>query len=103
MIASGVDTTMKKINRGEFRDKVYVKYVSFAEAVLWMTKEISLPPEIVQRFREMGTERVVFIDTGKGEQWVADVETLRKNYKLKTMFQERQYYFPISVFTSIDI
>lgn len=94
---------MGAINHGEFRGHVYHKTVSFNKAVLWMTKEISLPPTIVKQFRDRGITKVVFTDRKKGEEWSASVDTLREHKRFAQVGQEAQFYFPIEVFTKHKI
>lgn len=89
---------MTNINRGEFHGDTYYKHVSINKAVLWKTRQISLPPEVVRQFKLKGITRVVFIDQGKKERWEAPIEKLRENHELKQVGQEPQYYFPIELF-----
>lgn len=91
------------INRGEFIKDTYYKSVVFNKAVLWKSREISLPPEIVKQFKPKGVTTVVFEDKKKGERWTALVETLREHFTVKQVGQEKQYYFPIEVFTKAKL
>lgn len=38
---------MSNINIGQFKDNMYVKFISFNKAVLWRDRSISLPPQII--------------------------------------------------------
>ena len=88
---------MKKINRGVFADKQYTKYVNFNKAVLWKDRELSLPIYIIAGFNAYHTEKVVFIDRGRGEKWIFKVEDVKDKGRRKTVGQEEQYYFPIEM------
>ena len=94
---------MANINPGVFKNDHYIKQVSFAKAVLWKSREISLSPKITNQFLAHNTKKVIFQDLKKNEQWTADVETLRANRVKKTVGQEEQWYFPISIFTKSPI
>lgn len=91
-----------KVNLGSFIEDRYEKKVKFAEAVLWMTKEISLKPEIIELIKKRGTKTVVFIEPGK-EKWTATVEKLLEHGELKQMFQEPQWYFSMDLFDIVKL
>ena len=88
---------MKKINRGVFAVKQYTKYVNFNKAVLWKDRELSLPIYIIAGFNAYHTEKVVFIDRGRGEKWIFKVEDVKDKGFRKTVGQEEQWYFPIEM------
>ena len=88
---------MKKINKGIFANKQYTKYVSFNKAVLWKDRELSLPIYIIAGFNAYHTEKVVFIDRGRGEKWIFKVEDVKDKGFRKTVGQEEQYYFSIEM------
>ena len=87
-----------KFNKGTFEGNKYIKRVNFSKAVLWKSKEISLRTDIVKQFNKRGTEIVIFEDERKNERWTASVLELEMASVLKTEGQERQYYYPTSVF-----
>ena len=88
---------MKKINKGIFANKQYTKYVNFNKAVLWKDRELSLPIYIIAGFNAYHTEKVVFIDRGKGEKLIFKAEDVRDKGFRKTVGQEEQMYFPIEM------
>lgn len=89
---------MTRFNTGQFKGTTYTKKVSFAGAVLWKDKQISLNLAITNLFKTNKTETVIFEDESRNERWTASVDELRVVRILKTEGQERQFYFPISVF-----
>lgn len=94
---------MKKINFGKFiidkaGEPAYYKEVSFAKAVLWMKKEISIAKKVADQFMKEQIKHVIFEDKGKKAIWVAPTARVVDAWTLKSMFQETQYYIPISVF-----
>lgn len=88
----------KKINVGVINGDVFIKHVSFSRAVLWKTKEISLPQRVIHNLNKNEVKTVVFIDVKSKERWSASMETLKRRNTFKKEGQEPQFYFPISVF-----
>ena len=86
---------MKKINYGHFEGDVYIKYIDYNKAVLWMTRQISLPKAVVDRIIENKIKTIRFIDEKKKIQYEVPVETAQKIWEYKVKFQEPQYYFSI--------
>jgi hypothetical protein len=91
------------INKGKFIGDTYQKNVDFSKAVLWKTREISIPPDICRQMLINGTKEVWFTDRKKGQKWVAEVSMLRGKSVLKKEGQEPQRYFPIELFKKIDL
>ena len=87
-----------RFNTGKFVGNKYIKQVSFSKAVLWKDRQISLNTNITMQFKIRGTTEVVFEDERKNERWIATVDELRAVKILKQEGQEKQFYFPISVF-----
>ena len=84
-----------KINKGKIEKNIYVKYVSFSKAVLWMTKELSLRINIIEELKIKKIKKLYFIDKKKKERWSFKLEdVLREGEKWK-YGQETQWYFPI--------
>lgn len=77
----------------------YTKIVKFRYAVLWKDRQISLPLPIMSMIKERGITKIVFIDYGKNEKWVFDVEQVNKMGERKMVGQEPQWYFPIEMAT----
>lgn len=88
---------MPKINRGIFIKNNYEKQVDFSKAVLWKTREISIPPEVFYKIFKT-CKLIIFYDRKKNERWTVDVTTAFNHKVLKKEGQESQYYFPISIF-----
>lgn len=84
-----------KINKGEVINGVYIKKVSFASAVLWKDKQLSLPPDVFKKVIHCKEWR--FVDIKKGETWIFDPWKVVENAILKKEGQESQYYFPIQL------
>lgn len=89
---------MKKMNYGRFEKDRFIKQVRFSKAVLWKSREISLPRVTCVAFKPKGVKYVVFEDLVKNERWIASLDVLRPVTKFKREGQEEQYYFPIEVF-----
>lgn len=89
------------MNTGQIINGIYYKKVRFSEAVLWKTKQLSLPPEVFSRVIQCRELR--FTDDKKGETWVFSVPEVLKRYELKTEGQEMQYYFPIDLAKKIKL
>lgn len=91
------------MNKGRFIKNKYIKNVEFSRAVLWKTREISLPPYIANQFKHRKTKEIIFDDRIKGERWKASYDTLKEHHTFKKEGQEYQYYFPIDVFKKTKI
>ena len=90
---------MQTINRGEITQGNYVKYCKFSNAVLWKTKEISLPPEEIERAKHYQVEHIIFIDIEKNEMRGAKLQKILDIGEYRTEGQERQLYIPIDELT----
>jgi len=88
-----------KINQGKIVGNMYVKRVSFSKAVLWKDREISIHKDIAEKWLTNHIKFVRFIDMGKGEEWTANLDKVKKSWKLKQVGQEPQYYIPIEIFS----
>lgn len=96
---------MSEINYGSFRiikdQEVYVKHCNFNLAILWITKELSIPLTIFEDIKKRGVKKLIFVNTNPegelvGVRWEFETNWLDINKREKKMFQETQYYFPIS-------
>ena len=74
----------------------YVKQVDWNKAVLWKDREISINPAVVKKMFAR-VELVIFVDAEKRKCWSADFEKIKKNWKLKKVSQEEQWYFGIDL------
>ncbi len=92
------------INYGEFKiigeNLVYVKHCNFNLAILWITKELSIPLTVFEDIKKRGVKKLIFVNTNaeselSGLRWEFETEWLEENKREKKMFQETQYYFPI--------
>lgn len=93
------------INLGDFEYKegelIYIKHCDFNLAILWITKELSLPLTIFEDIRKRKVKKIRFINTNKkGELanaiWDFTFEEIDEIKREKKMFQETQYYFSVS-------
>lgn len=91
------------INTGRFSETTYTKVVSFAKAVLWKDRAISLPPFVVSRIKGDGISKIVFEDLKKGERWTIATNDFLGSATLKKVGQEAQYYCPIDLFSKTAI
>jgi len=87
-----------KINRGQRLGNDYIKFVHFDDAVLWKTKELSLPPEIVEKIKAEGLSNILFADIKRNQKLSISVENFLKNAQLIQRHQESQYYIHLSNF-----
>ncbi len=94
---------MKLINKGEIKGNTYIKYVNFSKAVLWRDRMISINKDVAEYWLTESIKFIIFIDRDKGELWKARVDKVKKNWKLKKVGQEPQYYIPIEVFQIKEI
>lgn len=85
------------INYGMYYPDTYTKYVTFAKAVLWKTRELSVPVKTMNQIEEKGIKKMEFIDVNKREKWTFSTDEVIGNMKLKKVGQEEQFYFPISL------
>ena len=88
---------MKKKNSGKIVDGKYVKMVDTSRAVLWKTRELSLPPIEFTKMMANRVSQLVFRDLKRKEDWIFDYNDVICNRVLKTEGQEAQYYFPIDL------
>ena len=84
-------------NKGLFRDNNYIRHVIFSKAVIWHTREISLPVAIIEKVEVWETKKIIFIDDLKKEKWIFSVKKVLEKMVLKSVGQEPQYYFPIDL------
>lgn len=86
------------INTGFINSKgEYEKHISFAKAVLWKDKQLSLRPDVIKEIRARGVSKLRFVDKEKGEVWVFNFYDVERNMKLKQVGQEEQFYFNIDL------
>lgn len=74
----------------------YYKIVTFAKAILWKTKELSLPPQSIAACEGSGVESLIFHDKKKEKAIIFQFPDILKHSKLKVVGQEEQWYFPIA-------
>jgi len=86
------------INQGKIENNRFIKRVSFSEAVLWKSREISLNPATIKKCKDSNVFEIWFEDLNKNERWKILLTDFINNSTLKTMHQERQWYCPISLF-----
>lgn len=94
---------MPAINRGFQRENNYVKKVTFDKAVIWMHKELSIPPDIVDKIKERELENIIFEDEKRNQRLTISVEAFLENAALVKRFQEVQHYIKLHHFTSSKI
>lgn len=85
------------INYGVFRGETYTKKVSFSKAVLWFKRQLSLRADIMNRIKNEGIKKIVFVDEVKGERWIFKTSKVLSKMTLQAVGQEEQYYFPIDI------
>lgn len=78
----------------------YEKHCNFNQAVLWITKELSLTPLVWDRLVKEDVTQLVFVNTEdkgklKGAIWKFTFDEVNANKKLKKIGQEPQYYFSV--------
>lgn len=81
----------------DYVNRTYKKYVSFNKAVLWKTRQLSLPLPTLEIIKRSGIEKLIFIDNTKKEIWEFDTDRVLKNGQRKLEGQEPQWYFPIEL------
>lgn len=86
------------MNTGFVVGNRYIKRVNFSKAVLWMSREISLNPKVVEALKKREIKDVSFEDVIKKEKWIATLEKIMEVATLKQVGQEPQYYIPIEIF-----
>jgi len=61
--------TSKKINQGQidYANKIYTKQVCFSKAVLWMTRQLSIPLNKLEELHKYKIETLRYIDNVKSE------------------------------------
>lgn len=85
------------INYGVFKGETYTKKVSFSKAVLWFKRQLSLRADIMNRIKNEGIKKIVFIDDVKGEKWIFKTSKVLSKMVFQGFGQEEQYYFPIDI------
>lgn len=90
---------MKQINKGKIEGEIYRKKTSFNKAVLWKTKELSLPVDVFVAIKRSDVKKLIFEDESKNERWIFQATKVVENAKLKCVGQEPQYYFHIDLMT----
>lgn len=88
---------MRQINRGKIENDTYIKHVRFSSAVLWKSKELSLPIEEMIKIRKNKVKKLHFVDHTKNETWEFDSEDIARHSRYKIEGQELQYYFNIAM------
>jgi hypothetical protein len=91
------------INKGYFEGIAYVKIVDFNKAVLWKTKELSVPMTIMDKIKLLGISEMRFVDWKKKQQWNFDAAEVAAHGKEKQVGQEPQWYFPIGLATKVAL
>lgn len=91
--------SIKGIYRFNEESKTLFKFIRSERAILWKTKELSLPEYVVnEMISNVGAEYFAFVDKEKCVRYTIDIATLMKNAKLKTEGQEPQYYIGLEHF-----
>jgi len=95
----------KEINFGKFvidndGELIFQKHCNFTLAILWITKELSLPLTVFEDIRKREVKKIRFINTKSegelaNEVWDFSFEEIDNTKREKKMFQETQYYFSI--------
>lgn len=85
------------MNRGKIVDGVYIKHTNINKAVLWKSKELSLPVDVMQAIKTRNCHEMRFIDDIKKTVWRFKTNKVYKLMHLMTVGQEEQYYFPIGI------
>lgn len=94
---------MRNINRGKIINDSYVKKVNWNSAVLWMTKEISLPVEEMVKIFRGNVKKIVFEDRKKACKYVFKTEDVDRCKKLKRVGQEPQFYWSITLANKVPL
>jgi len=79
---------------------VYTKHCNFNQAVLWITRELSITPIVWDKIAKEGVKKLVFINTDtkgklKDAVWEFAFDEVNAAKKLKRIGQEPQYYFSV--------
>lgn len=85
------------MNIGTFDAEHFTKMVNFSKAVLWHTRELSLPISTIERIQQEKIPLMIFRDEGKKEQWVFKTKKVLDCMRLSQEGQEPQYYFSIDL------
>ena len=80
----------------------YYKKVNWSKAVIWKDRQISINPDVVRIMFDR-VELVIFHDEKKNKCWSADINSVKKNWKLRKIGQEKQYYIPIDIFEEKEV
>lgn len=87
---------MKRINYGKVVQDIYFKVINFNKAVIWKDREISLHRKVVEDWiPNKGVKKIMLYDPTKEKLHYVKVEQIKKHWVLKSVGQEKQYYFPI--------
>lgn len=62
-----------------------------------MTRQLSVPKDVIDRIQKYGIIAMYFIDLGKNEQWKFHVDKVLLRGEMKKVGQEQQWYFPIEL------
>jgi len=97
--------TSKKINQGQidYANKIYTKQVCFSKAVLWMTRQLSIPLNKLEELHKYKIETLRYIDNVKSEIWEFKLDDIIRRGEVKQVGQEIQLYFPIGLAKVIPI
>lgn len=88
------------MNKGYINKKnEYIKHVHTNEAVIWMYRELSLPPEVMKKLEKNQVKIIRFIDDSKHEIWTFSTQEVFESMTFRKIGQEPQYYFPIELRT----
>lgn len=88
------------MNKGYISKKgEYIKHIRINEAVLWKSRELSLPPEVIKSLQKEGVRLIRFVDDSKRTVWTFKADEVFFHMNLKKVGQEPQYYFSIQLRT----
>lgn len=91
---------MNRLNRGYQWKNDYLKFVTFNEAVLWRTKELSLTPEIANKILDKKLDNIYFVDKERNQKLKISVADFFEKSVLIQRNQEPQYYIKLTNFVS---
>lgn len=83
------------MNTGYFKGDKYIKLIDINKAVLWKTRQLSVPISVFREIVNKKCKYMIFIDKNRREQWTFEVKKVRKIKEKKMVGQEEQFYFSI--------
>lgn len=87
----------KKVNLGRIDEGVYTKTINSNKAVLWKSRQLSLPPRVINAITTQDVKKMIFLDVKNLERWIFNTKDVLANMELKQVGQEEQYYFSIDL------